>query len=89
VYLTGVFSSFGWNVINIDGHDFDEIQAAFDRVRELRGSDKPTVILAKTTKGKGVSFAEGTYKWHNGVATKDQLTTAAAELGQTFEGEAK
>jgi transketolase len=89
VDLTGVFSSFGWNVINIDGHDFDEIQAAFDRVRELRGSDKPTVILAKTTKGKGVSFAEGTYKWHNGVATKDQLTTAAAELGQTFEGEAK
>jgi transketolase len=89
VDLTGVFSSFGWNVINIDGHDFDEIQATFDRVRELRGSGKPTVILAKTIKGKGVSFTEGTYKWHNGVATQDQLTTAAAELGQTFEGDTK
>lgn len=89
VDLSGVFTCFGWNVISIDGHDFDAIHDAFDRVREQRGSGKPTVILAKTTKGKGVSFTEGTYKWHNGIATPEQLASAAAELGQVFEGEAK
>lgn len=89
VNLEGVFSSFGWNVVSIDGHDFDEIQAAFDHVRAGRGSGKPTVILANTIKGKGISFTEGTYKWHNGVATPEQLAVAAAELGRSFEGEAK
>ncbi|WP_416418117.1 transketolase [Paenarthrobacter aromaticivorans] len=89
VDLEKVFAGFGWNVVAVDGHNFDEIQAAFDQVRAGRGSGRPTVILATTTKGKGVSFTQGTYKWHNGVATPEQLAIAAAELGQTFEGEAK
>jgi transketolase len=89
VDLEGVFTGFGWSVISIDGHDFDEIEAAFQQVRTARGSGKPTVILAETLKGKGISFTEGTYKWHNGVATPEQLATAAAELGRNFEGEAK
>jgi transketolase len=83
VDLGAVFRGFGWSTISIDGHDFGQILASFESVRQSRGSGKPTVILARTVKGKGVSFAEGTYKWHNGVPTPDELRAAARELGQS------
>jgi len=88
VDLESVFRGFGWNVHAIDGHDFDQIFAAFDAVTAARGTDgRPSVILANTSKGRGVSFTEGTYKWHNGVASEEQLQVAARELGQpTDEG---
>ena len=54
------FRSFGWQVVNIDGHDIEQIQMAFDTARECE--EKPTVILAKTIKGKGVSFMENQAK---------------------------
>jgi len=82
VDLDAVFTGFGWNTIVIDGHDFDAIRAAYAEAKSNRGSGKPTVILANTTKGKGISFTEGTYIWHNGVATEEQLRLAAAELAQ-------
>lgn len=81
VDLPAVFRGFGWNPIEIDGHDFEQILTAFDRAREGHGTTgKPTVILATTMKGRGVSFTEGTYKWHNGVATAEQLDLARSEL---------
>lgn len=80
VDLAAVFAGFGWNVLTIDGHDFTQIASAFDAAAAGVGSGKPTVILARTTKGKGISFTEGTYKWHNGIATDAQLEQAAAEL---------
>ncbi len=81
VDLPAVYRGFGWDPIEIDGHDFDDIFGAFDRVRAGHGtSGKPTVILATTSKGRGISFTEGTYVWHNGVATPEQLDTARAEL---------
>jgi len=81
VDLAAVFRGFGWRVLEIDGHDFADILGAFDVVDRDRGrSGRPTVILATTTKGRGVSFTEGTYTWHNGVASPDQLETARAEL---------
>ncbi|MFD2758130.1 transketolase [Gulosibacter faecalis] len=81
VDLERVFTGFGWNAVSIDGHDFDEILTTFDDVTAKRGSaGKPTVIIANTTKGKGISFTEGTYKWHNGVASPEQLATARGEL---------
>lgn len=84
VDLPAVFRGFGWEPIEVDGHDFDDIFAAFDRVRASHGtSGKPTIILATTSKGRGISFTEGTYKWHNGVATPEQLETARAELTRT------
>jgi len=86
VDLTAVFRGFGWNVIEIDGHDFDEIGAAYETAENTFGA--PTVILARTIKGKGISFTEGTYKWHNGVATEAQLTQAAIDLGRE-EGDLK
>ena len=80
--LSAVFKGFGWNVIEIDGHNFDEILTAYGAAEANVGSGAPTVILARTVKGKGISFTEGTYKWHNGVATEEQLTQAAIDLGR-------
>jgi transketolase len=81
VDLPAVFRGFGWDPIEVDGHDFDSIFDAFDRVRSGRGrTGKPIVILAKTAKGRGISFTEGTYVWHNGVATVEQLELARTEL---------
>lgn len=88
VDLEKVFTGFGWNAITIDGHDFDAIFDAFGTADAARGvAGKPTVIISRTAKGRGISFMEGTYKWHNGVATEEQLETARAELlGTTGEG---
>lgn len=81
VDLERVFTGFGWDAITIDGHDFDAIFDAFDRVTAARGaSGRPSVIIARTAKGRGISFTEGTYTWHNGVATEEQLDTARREL---------
>nr|WP_300152144.1 transketolase [Propionicimonas sp.] len=86
VDLPAVLRGFGWNVIDIDGNDFDQILAAFEENRALRTSGRPTAILARTTKGAGISFTAGTFKWHNGVANPEQLATAKAELLGQLEG---
>lgn len=70
--------AFNWNVITVDGHDYQQIGAAFDEARATKG--KPTFILAETTKGKGVSFMEGKIGWHGMAPTKEQLGDALAEL---------
>jgi transketolase len=80
VDLAEAFASFGWRVLAVDGHDMAAVLATYGEA--TRGpADAPTVILASTTKGKGVSFAENTIKWHTGLATEDELTIAAQELG--------
>lgn len=73
------FKSFGWNVIEIDGHDFDQIFAALDMAKETVG--KPTMIIAKTVKGKGVSFMENNPGWHGNAPSDSDLEKALAELG--------
>lgn len=83
VDLAAVFAGFGWHVLEIDGHDFAEILDAFSTVTEARDRDgRPSVILATTSKGRGISFTEGTYAWHNGVATPEQLAQARLDLKQ-------
>jgi transketolase len=72
------FKSFGWNAITIDGHDHKEISDAIDK--SIQVTDRPTVIIAKTTKGKGVSFMENVAKWHGSTPTQEEYTRAAAEL---------
>jgi transketolase len=64
--LVDKFTSFGWHVIEIDGHDFREIGNALDRARKIK--NRPTVILAHTVKGKGISFMENVPKWHGSMA---------------------
>ncbi len=68
------FRAFGWHVITINAHDFDEIEAAFNEARNTKG--KPTVIIAKSTKGKGVSYMENACEWH-GQAPKGELYDVA------------
>ena len=70
--------AFGWNVVEIDGHDFDQIAAAFAQARETKGV--PTAIVMKTTKGKGVSFMEGQAGWHGKAPNDEEYETAMNEL---------
>ncbi len=76
------YRSFRWHVIDIDGHDMDAILQAFDEARSTKG--KPTVILARTVMGKGVSFMENEYAWHGKPPKMDEAEKALAELGTTF-----
>ncbi len=77
--IVNKFKAFGWNVIEIDGHDFDQIFAALDMARST--VDKPTMIVAKTIKGKGVSFMEDQAGWHGKAPNDEELERALAELG--------
>ena len=70
------FRAFGWHVISIDAHDFDQIEAAFAEAREIKG--KPTVIISRSTKGKGVSYMENACEWH-GQAPKEDLYRVAID----------
>ena len=72
------FEAFNFHVINIDGHDFDQIAAAFKEAKETKGM--PTAIIAKTTKGKGVSFMEGQAGWHGKAPSDDEYKTAMEDL---------
>ena len=73
------FKAFGWNVIQIDGHDFEQILDAFKQARKCKG--KPTMIVAETIKGKGVSFMENNAGWHGKAPDDEQTKQALAELG--------
>ncbi len=72
------FKAFGFHVINIDGHDFDQIEAAYQEARTVKG--KPTAIIAKTVKGKGVSFMENKASWHGTAPNDEQYEIAMKEL---------
>ena len=72
-------SSFGWKTIVIDGHSFQEILSAFKKA--LRVKNRPVMIIARTTKGKGVSFLEDQDGWHGKALNKDELNLALRELG--------
>ena len=76
------FKSFGFNVICIDGHSLKEIEGAFAQAREFKG--KPTIIIAKTIKGKGVSFMENNAGWHGKAPNEEEAQKAVAELGGTW-----
>ena len=73
------FQAFGFHTISIDGHDFGQIFAAFDEARACKG--KPTVIIAKTHKGRGVSFMEDQAGWHGTAPNEEEAKQAVAELG--------
>ena len=70
--------AFGWHVIKIDGHDYEAIEAAYAEAATVKG--KPTMILAKTVKGKGVSFMEDQAGWHGKAPNDEQMAQAKAEL---------
>lgn len=73
------FSAFGWLALQADGHDIGSLLEAIKRAGESR--NKPSVIIARTVKGRGVSFMENRYEWHSGSITAEQYEQAIAELG--------
>jgi transketolase len=76
--ISDKWRAFGWNVEEIDGHDFAQVHAATQRCLVRNG--KPNVIVAETVKGKGVSFMEGDYNWHSGPTTPEQTVAALNEI---------
>ena len=77
------FEGFNFHTISIDGHNFEQIRAAFEEAKTVKGM--PTVIIAKTVKGKGVSFMENNYKWHGTAPNDEKYVAAMEELGKAGE----
>ena len=77
--ITDKFKAFGWNVLTADGHNFAEIFDALEKAKETK--NKPTVVVAKTVKGKGVSFMEDQAGWHGKAPNKEERDQAMNELG--------
>ncbi len=76
--LADKYESFGWNTLDVAGNNISELCSTLESI-DYSG-EKPTVLIAKTTKGKGVSFMENNAKWHHGVPKDDEYATALAEL---------
>lgn len=72
--ISSKFEAFGWNVIQIDGHNIEQIMEALNKAEKVKG--RPTVIIAETIKGKGISFAENNAAFHNAAFTQEQYKTA-------------
>ena len=77
--LDDKWRSFGWHVIEVDGHNFEEILGALSEFDTVKG--KPTFVIARTVKGKGVSFMEGQAGWHGKAPNRDELRRALSDLG--------
>lgn len=76
--IESMWSSFGWNVVSIDGHDID---CLVESLRPDQTIDAPTMVIANTVKGKGISFMEGVASWHHGTLTQKTYEQALQELG--------
>jgi transketolase len=79
--LRAALEAFGWRVLEIDGHDVEAIVGACADARAAASGTRPTAILARTVKGRGLSFTEGRHEWHAKVATADDVAAARLELG--------
>ena len=78
------WQAFGWEVLNMNGHDFDSIRATMNRAKELCGKGKPVVIIMKTEMGQGVDYMMGTHKWHGSAPNAEQLQVALNQLEETL-----
>ncbi|MBF6605009.1 MAG: transketolase [Chloroflexi bacterium] len=86
--LRDALEAFGWRVLEVDGHDVEAIVAACADARGAAAGSQPTAILARTVKGRGLSFTEGRFEWHARVATAHEVAAARLELGFEHPGEA-
>ncbi len=76
--LAARWKAFGWQVFDTDGHDMGEVSETLERAKAARSG--PAVVIARTVKGKGVSFMEGNYQWHSRVPTDEELRQALSEI---------
>lgn len=82
--LRNKWEAFGWVVLEMDGHNIDEIKTVISKAQSLSGQGKPIMILMRTEMGKGVDFMEGTHKWHGVAPNDDQLADALQQLEETL-----
>ncbi len=82
--LPGKWESFGWNVLTMDGHNFEDIISTMQTAKEKSVEGKPVVVLMKTDMGKGVDFMEGTHAWHGKAPNDEQKEIALAQLEETL-----
>lgn len=82
--LKAKFEAFGWQTLEMNGNDMDEVVATLDKAKSMTGQGKPTAILMRTEMGKGVDFMEGTHEWHGIAPNDEQLAKALAQLPETL-----
>jgi transketolase len=78
------WAAFGWDVYEMDGHDFTDMERVFKSIDANKANNIPKVILMKTEMGQGVDFMMGTHKWHGSAPNDDQLAVALNQLPETF-----
>lgn len=82
--LSGKFREFGWNVIEVaDGNDCEQLTKAYEEAEQFKG--KPSVVIARTVKGKGISYMENNEKWHHGVMKEEQYEQAIKEINEVLD----
>lgn len=81
------FEAFGWEVLEMDGHDFEAILKTFEEAKSKTGQGKPICIIMHSDMGKGVDFMEGTHKWHGKAPNDEQFAAAMAQLPETALGD--
>lgn len=82
--LTQKWQAFGWEVLEMDGHNIDEIKATLAKAKEMTGNGKPIVIVMTTEMGQGVDYMMGTHKWHGSAPNNEQLASAMEQLEETL-----
>ena len=82
--LKGKYVAFGWDVLECDGNNFEELLATMGDAKSRSGNGKPVMILMRTDMGKGVDFMEGTHKWHGAAPNDEQLASALGQLEETL-----
>ena len=84
IELRGIFERLGWRCLEINGHDYSQIIPALEAAKASGNSDQPTMILAHTVMGHGVSYMADDYHWHGKPPKPDQAEVALKELGTTY-----
>jgi transketolase len=82
--LKGKWQAFGWDVLEMDGHNFDSIRNTMQKAKAMSGKGKPIVIIMKTEMGQGVDFMMGSHKWHGVAPNPEQLENALNQLPETI-----
>ena len=82
--LHAKWQAFGWTVLAMDGNNVEDVLNTLQKAKDMCGHGKPVCILMKTAMGKGVSFMEGTHKWHGSPPNNEQLAKALAEIEETL-----
>jgi transketolase len=82
--LSQKWQAFGWEVLEMDGHNIDEIKSTMDKAKSMTGNGKPIVIIMKTEMGQGVDYMMGTHKWHGSAPNAEQLASALGQLEETL-----